>query len=132
MAPSDYLLDSEDLAYMREEQTRVRPTACTLTPAGRSTSDGMGGRTPSSGDPFPIQARITHLKSRNFLRDVPQDIADRYDVSVLVRIHLDLTPVHVGDLLVEDANPTRRYQIVSEGTIADEWATAQTVWGVAQ
>jgi hypothetical protein len=128
---TEQLLGTEDLAYMREEQTLVRPTPCTITPKASETSDGMGGTTDTPGGTRPVMARISHVTSRAFTRDVPQDLADRYGISVLVRIHLDLTPVHPGDRLTVDATG-RDYQIVSDGSVNDEWATVQIVWGVAQ
>lgn len=128
----DQLLDDADLAYMREEQTHTRPTACELRPRTGQVSDGRGGTTADMGDPEPIQARITRLVGRNYRQDVPQALADRYGISVLVRLHLDLAPVAKPGAVLTEVSTGKAYEVVSDGSVRDEWATVQIVWGVAQ
>ena len=128
---NDFLLDDEDLAYVRAEQALVRPSACTLQRQASEVPDGRGGTRTTKAAPEPIQARITRLNSARWRDAVPQDIADVYASSNIAKIHLDLvSQVKHGDTLTEDAT-ARRYLVVSDGRV-DEWTTAQIVWGVLQ
>lgn len=112
-------LTDEDLAYMRETQADHRPTAATLVPRIEA-SDGMGGTTPSDGEPQPVDIRVSQAD------EVPDTVADRYGPNVLT-IVLDLVPVRSGDSIRVSA--TEWYEVVSDGD-QGEWTTAQVVYAV--
>jgi head-tail adaptor len=115
------MLDAEDLAYMRETQALVRPTAAVLA-VKASTRDGMGGTTDTWdwANPVPVQVRLHDPD------DVPADLAEQYGSTELVKVTMDLVDVKAGDRLRARGFT---YQIVSQGD-PDEWTTAQVVWAV--
>lgn len=113
-------LTDDDLAYMRETQAEFRPTEAELVPR-IETPDGMGGSTPSDGEPVPVAVRIAAVPDK-----VPDAVAAQYGPNVLT-VTMDLVPVRSGDTV--RVSPTEAYEVVSEGD-PGEWTTAQQVLAV--
>lgn len=125
------LLDDGDVAYMRETQADVRPTAADFYPWSDRVPDGLGGHItgfPDLDDGQPVQVRIVRVNDNTSSDDLPSDLAGKYGASDLRKVAMDLVTVKAGDLL-HDLDRDRWYELVS-GVETQEWTTAHITWAV--